>query len=72
MIHRFDFGANKERLLKELKSEDFMPFVDPKTKIQLDFLSIQFTKKRYANLCADIFRQNLGLGHLDARPIFYI
>ena len=41
-------------------------------KIQLDFLSIQFTKKRYANLIADIFRHNLGLGPSDARPIFYI
>ena len=72
MIHRFDFGANKERLLKELKSEVLMPFVDPKTKIQLDFLSIQFTKKKYANQVAELFRNVLGLGHLDARPIFYI
>ena len=72
MIHRFDFGVNKERLLKELKSEILMPFVDPKTKIQLDFLNIQFTKKRYANQVADLFRNVLGLGHLDARPIFYI
>ena len=72
MIHRFDFGVNKERLLKEVQSEAFMPFVDPKTKIELNFLSIQFTKKEYANEIADHFRKTLGLGHLDARPIFYI
>jgi hypothetical protein len=72
MIHRFDFGVDKERLLKEVQGEVFMPFVDPKTKIRLEFLSIQFTKKEYANEIASLFREVLDLKHLDARPIFYI
>ena len=72
MIHRFDFGVNKERLLNELKSETLTPFIDPKTKIQLDFLKIVFTKKQYAVTIATFFRNLLELDHLDARPIFYI
>ena len=72
MIHRFDFGVNKERLLKELQSDDFEPFIDPKTKIQLDFLLIKLTTQRYAKQVAEYFSKILDLPAWDGTPIFYI
>jgi len=72
LIYRFDFGANKKRLLKELQCDEFKPFIDPKTKIQLDFLLIKLTKQRYAKQVADWFNTLLELAPWDGTPIFYV
>lgn len=73
MIHRFDFGVNKERLLKELQGAEVKPFIDPKTKIQLDFLLIKVNPKgRYAKQVAKYFSRVLDLPAWDGTPIFYV
>lgn len=72
MIHRFDFEVDKKRLLKEIQTDQLKPFVDPKTKIELDFLMIKLTPKKYANQIADYFNNLLELPAWDGTAIFYI
>ena len=42
MIHRFDFEVDKKRLLKEIQTDQLKPFVDPKTKIELDKRELKY------------------------------